>query len=218
MEGDFGEDEESEPTNTWDDVYVPAEMEPVRGGVCLAARFAIAPPLEALGKHTKDATRFSGIPKTPAPRRNQKDRTLHKVQRKLENAIHALTENACNKDDSTMWELNAAGLIRSAWQDLHEERRALLVKQPWKLDDRPDKTDVRLLAPHEEKLPKRNMKGGKGGKGRNTYQPQNAQPSTNTNPNPNYKGNNYNPNHWRDKTRERSKSRSSGKGKDKGLK
>ena len=67
----------------------------------------------------------------------------------------------------------AAGLIRSAWEDLHQMRRDNIAgKQRSKLDKRPDDVKPRLLGAEEESKMNQGKGKGKGkGKGWQPWQP-----------------------------------------------
>ena len=96
-----------------------------------------------------------------------------------------------------------AALVRSAWQDLHEQRRSLLAGGKGKnlLEKRPDDERTRLLTPQEEeKINKAHKPSAKAKKfwGRNDG-PQQPRPP-------------QHPGGFRGRTRSRSQNRGKGKG------
>lgn len=80
---------------------------------------------------------YAGIPPTPPPRRNKVDYNLYTIERKMELALHLLIHSLEKDHKPTL--ATAAGYIRSALQDTHEQRRAYLAgREAWKLEKRHD--------------------------------------------------------------------------------
>ena len=76
-----------------------------------------------------------------ANRRSVPDNKLWEVQLKLEDAMHALA-GSCKQANQDLV-LRAAAFVRSAFQDVQEQRRWGITRgQAWKLEKRPDATEV----------------------------------------------------------------------------
>jgi hypothetical protein len=123
-----------------------------------------APPLQDLKITTQKTTRYTGVPEPPPPRRQNKiDTHLFTVESKLCTTLNILADFIENEDHTNIG--LAAAFIRSAQQDIREQRRGLLAgRQAWKLDPRKDDEKTKLLTAEEEKRMKPQGKGkGKGG-------------------------------------------------------
>ena len=167
------EEEEEGPT-TWADLLGGADREPSQGPASrLVALLASPPPLSSVLKTAKEVPRYKGVPKTPAPRKFNVDRNLAGVQRKLEVGMSAFVHSLEKQDPQEV--AVAAGLVRSAWEDIQQTRRRLCAgKQSFALKQRSDFNQPRLLDAEEEekirkaRIPRGNFrKGEKGGKGGN---------------------------------------------------
>lgn len=89
------------------------------------------------------------MPETPPARRNRVDSNLTMVQRKLEHAMNAMVHSQETNSREQLGQ--AAAWVRSAWEDILQQRRHLLAgKQSFKLDKRTDDTRTRLLNKEEE--------------------------------------------------------------------
>ena len=145
------QDEPSVAAKSWDLVLKSQKMAVTSAhGKSLVSMLSDPPPLEKLKAAEHDAVHFLGVPETPGPRRNKIDFNLWQSQHKLEEAMHSLL-NHFEQGDQKHLGLTAAWL-RSAWQDLHEQRRVLLAGGRGKnlLEKRPDDVRARLLTPQEE--------------------------------------------------------------------
>jgi hypothetical protein len=108
------------------------------------------PPLQDMKMQAQSVVVYSGVPETPAPRRNKVDLSLYTVQHKLEVAMHLLTQSMDTSQVISM--VQAAAWIRSGWEDLQQQRRSYMAgRQAWKLDQRSDDQKAKLLSPEEEK-------------------------------------------------------------------
>ena len=97
-----------------------------------------------------NTTRYHGVPETPSSlRKSVPDLKLHEIQQKLELAMHCMV-GSCEQANQDLL-LRAAAFVRSAYQDVQEQRRWNLARgQAWKLDKRPDAQTATLLTKQEE--------------------------------------------------------------------
>ena len=113
-------------------------------GVALVQLLGNPPPLEALKATGKTLTKYQEIPQTPPPRKHRLDSNLAIMQNKLEMAMQALVHSQETNEREPV--AQAAAWIRSAWEDIHQQRRHLLAgRQSHKLDKRVDDTRRKLL-------------------------------------------------------------------------
>jgi len=107
----------------------------------------ISPPFGLVTQVINTTPRYHGVPQAPKPRRCQQDLPWSRLQKKLEVAMHKLMQITNAEDivpqafrDSLF---QTAALIRSGWEDCHQERRKILAGEwsailgPRKDDDRP---------------------------------------------------------------------------------
>ena len=108
------------------------------------------PPFDSMKHLAKTQIKYSGIPATPSQRpQHRLDATLQMPQQKMELAMHSLTHYVETNDKQAL--LHTAAWIRSAWEDLHQQRRHTLAgKQSYKLEKRADDNRPKLLSPEEE--------------------------------------------------------------------
>ena len=115
------------------------------------------PPLDKLRSAEKSQKKYMHVPQTPPPRKHRLDTNLTIPQTKLEHAMHALVHNQETNEREAV--ATAAALVRSAWEDLQQQRRHILAgKQAFKLDKRTDDTRPRLLSKEEEQKINRGRK------------------------------------------------------------
>lgn len=139
----------------WADVLRARSKNPEHAQA-FVSMLASAPPLPTLKNTVECITLYTGVPSTPAARRHRTDSNLAQTQQKLELVMHLLVhffeQPEVEKLVAAQHVAQASAWIRSAWQDLHEQRRSLFAgRQAWKLDPRPDDTKTRLLSQEEEK-------------------------------------------------------------------
>jgi hypothetical protein len=108
------------------------------------------PPLDSLEDKKSETSLYQGVPETPPPRRNRVDFSLWQGQQKIEFALHNILHHLETGENTKIG--IAAAWARSAWQDLHEQRRQLLAGGKGKtiLERRPDEQKPRLITPQEE--------------------------------------------------------------------
>ncbi len=172
---DMDEDEEYESETTsaerlrgtleWDQILerpeIPAET---LQGQQLCDLLSSPPPLASLANQGKErAERYIGVPKTVAPRKHVVDKQLWTAQWKMERTMHELVR-AIECDDKSKI-LKAAAFTRSAWEDIHQQRRGLMAgRGRGQLDTRPDEDRPTLLTKEEEqKIRRGRPQSGKGG-------------------------------------------------------
>ena len=151
MQDSEDDDDPAMPEGNWDMVLRSVKVKPTAApAISLLQMLAEPPSLQKLKESEKDAVQFQGVPETPGPRRHRVDFNLWQTQQKLEQAMNFLVSHLQSGDRKELG-LTAA-LVRSAWQDLHEQRRALLAGGKGKslLEKRPDDEKPRLLNPQEE--------------------------------------------------------------------
>ena len=157
--------EEEAQALSWEDVLEATEATATTTeGQKLCQLLHSPPPLSMVSGQEKPV-RFSGLPKTVPPRKNMIDRQLWSAQWKLERVMQEMFQALEEDDKSKM--LKAGAFARSAWEDLHQQRRRLMVgRQAGALDGRPDEDKPRLLSKEEEqKLRKPRQGKGQEGKG-----------------------------------------------------
>ena len=159
-EEEWEEQEEDDHKPTWVDVLGGHDRDPTQGAAKNLMEL-LSTPLSSVLKTAKEVPRYSGIPKTPQPRKFQVDRSLASVQRKLEVAMSSMFH--CLETQNPQDIAVAAGFVRSSWEDLQQSRRRLCAgKQSFALKQRTDFDQPRLLdAEEEEKVRKaRQSRGG----------------------------------------------------------
>ena len=146
-----GNEEDSEPEDpSWGNILVPTSVEPsTPAAQFLCQVMSSPPPLDKLKASEKIMPCYAHIPLTPPPRKNRIDTQLYTGQKKLEHAMHMLTHHLETGDREAIG--IGAAWVRSAWEDMHQQRRTLYAgKQAFKLDHRADDTRPRLLSKEEE--------------------------------------------------------------------
>ena len=107
------------------------------------------PPLQEIRLLMADIERFDMLPVTPPARAARADRSQATVQGKLEAAMHCLVGHVEYGNLKLL--LALAGLLRSSWEDLHQQRRASAAgNRSWLLEPRPDRVEARLFSSEEE--------------------------------------------------------------------
>ena len=195
MDEDDDEDDGDQVTS-WQQVLPNNKVPPSLPSSCmLCSLLHDPPPLEMVRTLETGGARYQQIPDTPAPRRFGPDRQWYNVQMKLENAMHAMVHTVETQEPENI--KYTAALIRSAWEDCQQNRRALLAgKERAKLDKRVDDNRPRLLSKEEE---------SKMSRGREQFQPRKLFPQA---PWPKFRSNSQ--------QREQGKGKGTGKGKGKG--
>jgi len=159
-------DEDAEEPPTWGMLLQPPQVVPKTAeAVSLSLLLAGPPPLGHLKKAEENIKQYTSIPVTVPPRANRIDRSLFVAQKKMENTMHLITHHFETGDKTAL--AMAAAVSRSAWEDINQQRRALLVgKQVQVLDKRKDDERPRLLSEAEDQRMARtsrpNFKQGKG--------------------------------------------------------
>lgn len=136
----------------WSSVLEEQRVQPSTGeGGLLSSLFAQPPPLGQVDGlcRTLQGKLYTGPPATPPPRRHFIDRQWFQVQKKMELAMQKMISFA---DTEEKGELSAAAaLIRSGWEDAHQQRRRLLAgRGRGTLPTRPDDDRPKLLTREEE--------------------------------------------------------------------
>lgn len=155
-----GESDQSESDVDWEDVLGNQQAVATTATAKKFVGMLTNPPdLQSLKKIMGQVPLYQGVPETPGPRRNKVDSQLWSAQRKVELAMHLLTHYVEGGDMTTIG--STAAFMRSAWQDLHENRRHYLAgRQSWKLDPRVDDKKPKLLSVEEEKKLRPPREGG----------------------------------------------------------
>ena len=109
-----------------------------------------APPLALLKLSNEQVQGYTHVPETPPPRANARDRSLALTQKKVGNAMQLIIDA---QEHSNLTAMGAAlGFVRSAWEDLQQERRRLIAGgNSWRLQPTEDQSEARLLSEEEEK-------------------------------------------------------------------
>ena len=152
-EGNEDDEEEGDEQVQWGDMLPPRGMIASQPeAVCLSSMLAEPPPLDRLREAENGTTIYTAEPQTPSARKHPIDQKLHTMQKKVETIMHLHIHHFETGDrDNKAIGLSAA-LARSVWEDLNQQRRALLAgKQAFKLDPRKDDIKPRLLSKEEEK-------------------------------------------------------------------
>ena len=135
----------------WGELLVQELAQPSRPeAVELCQVLGSPPPFDSMKHLAKSTTKYTGICATPPFRpQHRLDASLQMPQQKLEMAMHSLVHHVETNDKQAL--LHTAAWIRSAWEDLHQQRRQTLAgKQSFKLDKRTDDNRPRLLTQEEE--------------------------------------------------------------------
>ena len=145
-QGELGHRRATSSSSPWSPVLANVAQEPVtQTGLDLIAKLAVPLPLPQVRLAHQHLTRYTGVPES----RSTPDNKLWEVQLKLEDAMHALV-GSCEQANQDLV-LKAAAFVRSAFQDVQEQRRWALARgQAWKLEKRPDATTATLLTKAEE--------------------------------------------------------------------
>jgi hypothetical protein len=150
---DGGEEVETEDTRTafnWSDVLHSTVLSPQSSdAVALGKLLGNPPPLGQLKATIQNLPQYQGVPTTAPPRKNRIDWNLFQAQKKMEAAMHMQMHFMEQNDKKHM--AVVAALTRSAWEDINQNRRALLAgKQAHRLQQRQDNDQARLLTKEEE--------------------------------------------------------------------
>ena len=141
-------------TSCWNDVFQPrAEEATTTHGKELVARCACAPDRDLLDAAADKTKVYCGLPQTPPARGSDgQDKFLAGLQRKLGTAMAALVESAELKEGPTgRAHMAALGFLRSAFEDVHQERRARAAGyQRAVLEPRPDQVQASLFSAEEQ--------------------------------------------------------------------
>ena len=134
----------------WGELLIQELKQPVKAEACeLCQVLGSPPPFASMKTLAKQATKYQNIPQTPPQRQNRLDLAMQQPQAKLELAMHALVHHVETDDKQAL--LHTAAWIRSAWEDLHQQRRHTLAgKLSYKLEKRADDNRPRLLTAEEE--------------------------------------------------------------------
>ena len=153
-------------------------MPKVAAAVSPSLLLAGPPLLLHLKKAEENITQYTSIPVTVPARANWIDRGLFVAQKKMENTMHLITHHF-ERGDKTALAL-AAAISRSAWEDINQKRRALLVaKHVQVLDRRKDDERPRLLSEAEDqRVARASRPNFKQGKGQPRFTKPNWAPST----------------------------------------
>ena len=153
---DDGEDEVEEDPS-WGNILLPTAVEPSSPAAqFLCQVLSTPPPIDKLKASEKIMPCYAHIPQTPPPRKNRIDTQLYTGQKKLEHAMHMITHHIETGDREAIG--IGAAWIRSAWEDMHQQRRSLMAgKESFKLDPSADDTRPRLLSKEEEQKIQRQM-------------------------------------------------------------
>ena len=148
MEED-NEEEDAQAPADWTSVLGVPRASPTRAdAMTLCQLFSSPPPLGMVKNALSDATKFEGVPPTPPPRANKLDKQLWTTQQKMETAMNLMVAQLETGDASRM--ATAGAMIRSAWEDLNENRRRLMAgRQSYALEARKDMDQTRLLTKEE---------------------------------------------------------------------
>ena len=115
------DDEATMPAGSWDMVLRSSKVKPTAAtAISLVQMLAEPPSLQKLKEAEKDAVHFEGVPETPGPRRHRVDFGLWQCQQKMEQVMNSLVSHLETGDRKDLGV--TAALIRSIWQDLHEQR------------------------------------------------------------------------------------------------
>ena len=142
------EEEEEEPS--WGDILRPVAMEATNTAAQALCQVLSSPPhFDTLRASEKSMPNYQHVPQTPPPRKNRIDNGLCTAQKKLEHAMNMMVHGLEMND--RQFTGVAAAWVRSAWEDLNQQRRYLIAgKQSFKLDHRADDNRPRLLTKEEE--------------------------------------------------------------------
>ena len=135
----------------WDAVLPEKGVRATRPpATALCALLTLPPPMSKVKLLISQSPHFAHLPQTPPPRRNLLDHQLAAPQRKLEAALHYIVHSTNFPASKSL--THATALLRSAWEDMHHQRRAALAGWQWhKLSKRIDDDRPRLLTSREEK-------------------------------------------------------------------
>ena len=150
VDGEDGDEENQEEDPTWGKILKATAIEASgERAQFLCQVLSSPPPLENLRASEKSMPCYTKVPQTPPPRKNRLDSNLFNAQKKMELAMHMLVHHM-EKNDKEAIGVGAA-FVRSAWEDIHQQRRFLIAgRQSFKLDHRVDDTRPRLLSKEEE--------------------------------------------------------------------
>ena len=182
------EDEEGDADAEWGVLLGRPAQQPTQDRtITLTHLLATPPSLEQLKFQMQTMTRYTGVPATPNPRRNKIDRGLWSAQHKIEGCLHHICHFLETQDDRALGV--GAAMARSAWEDLHQQRRTVLAgRQAFKLEPRIDDDRPKLFSKEESskiilrESPKQNKKPARFNFG------ENSQSSGPRNPPPRGKG------------------------------
>lgn len=158
------------------------------------------PPLGRVREIVKTVVKYQGVPETPSHRSQPQgsskygnssgrlDQRVQGTQVKLEAAMHLMVAQLETGDSKNMG--LASAMIRSAWEDLNENRRHLAAgRQRYALEQRQDITEARLLTKEEEEKVRKARAFNPGSRGRRPEPPDASSTSWTGNWKPNYSQN-----------------------------
>ena len=143
------DDEDPGAPADWSSVLGVPRASPGRAdALTLCQLFSSPPPLGQVKVALQESTKYEGVPPTPPPRGNRLDKQIWTTQHKLEAAMNLMVAQLETNDAARM--AMAGAMIRSAWEDLNENRRRLMAgRQTYTLDQRKDMDQTRLLSTEE---------------------------------------------------------------------
>jgi hypothetical protein len=146
-----GQDDSEVKSPCWGLIFPSRLSVPVAPkAVRLASLVGSPPPQDGLSCATDRQITYTGVPQTPEARKNKADMELQTAQKKMETAMHGIIHFLERKQMSAL--NGATAYIRSAWEDLQQQRRKLLagLEAPYILEPRQDDVRPRLLSREEE--------------------------------------------------------------------
>ena len=153
-------------------------MSKLADAVSLSLLLAGPHPLGNLKRAEENITQYTSIPVTVPPRANRIDRGLFVAQKKMENTMHLITHHFETGEKTAL--AMAAAISWSVWEDINEQRWALLVvKHVQVLDKRKDEERPRLLSEaDDQRMARTSGPNFKQGKGQPRFTKPNWAPST----------------------------------------
>jgi hypothetical protein len=125
--------EEDDLPVSWGEVIQPRTVEPSTAEAQrLIKLLANAPPLQDLRSQVTTIPLYSGVPETPATRRNKVDNGLYQVQHKVEYAMHLLVKSVDGGDvasmiQATVWDKSCSSQVLGK---IPGSRQCLVLRAP----------------------------------------------------------------------------------------